>query len=547
MSSHDPPPAGGDRHALDQIRNQAKHLLKQARAGDGVVIGQLREQLPGLSALSDPDVAESVRLADVQHAVARMLGHSNWTTLKRFFERVDPIHAQAARFLKALREDDADTAGGLLAATPAIARYSIHTAAAVGDTVTVEAMLAADASLASALSPGDQLAPLLYAVHEELKQALGVSPGQHLATVRALLDAGADPNASAPLPDVADKIPALYFPSNRGNVAVVRLLLERGAKPTDGESLYHAAQHDHRDCLTVLAEFGADLHRGPDRHGNTPLHFLAAHTPDNPITPKALRGLTWLLEHGADPSVPSYGGRADQPQAGETPLHRAAAVGHDVEVLRALVAHGAPVNGRRDDGLTAYRLAVRAGHEGAAVYLTAAGADTALTPVDQLLAACSGRRVDDARALVAANPGLVGALGPSERGALGEAVTRGDLGAVRVMISLRWPLTDEGEWGGTPLHWAAWNGRVEMVRLLLDAGAPVNVRDSRYGSSPIAWCAHGSCYAGGANDEDYPAIIHLLVDAGATRPASYNRWNEPPESLARPSVVAALKARGFAV
>ncbi|MFP5355651.1 MAG: hypothetical protein ACLGIK_10970, partial [Gemmatimonadota bacterium] len=81
---------------------------------------------------------------------------------------------------------------------------------------------------------------------------------------------------------------------------------------------------------------------------------------------------------------------------------------------------------------------------------------------------------------------------------------------------------------------------------LIEAGAPVNVRDSRYGSSPIAWCAHGSRYCERGNDEDYPAIVHLLIDAGAKRDESFNRWHESPEGMARPSVVAAFAARGFA-
>src|SRR5690606_5987241 len=158
-------------------------------------------------------------------------------------------------------------------------------------------------------------------------------------TVRVLLDAGADPNASFPIPDVSEEIPALYFPCNNGKVELARLLLEHGANPTDGESVYHAAQNDQRECLELLVEFGADLNRGPDKHGNTPLHFLATHTPHNRITPKVLRGMQWLLEHGADPNIPSYSGRKDNPQAGETPLLRAAAVGHDANVLRMLVEH----------------------------------------------------------------------------------------------------------------------------------------------------------------------------------------------------------------
>jgi ankyrin repeat protein len=458
----------------------------------------------------------------------------------------ESIEALAARFLAALRADDAAAAKAMLEATPAIASYDIHTAAAIGDAAAVRALLEADRSRARQRLPGDDVEPLLYAVHDDLKRALGVSEEAQLATVRALLDAGADANASAPLPDVSNSIPALYFPCVRGNVAVARLLLERGANPTDGESLYHAAQHDHRECLELLLTFGADLNRGPDAYGNTPLHFLAAHTPDNRIAPKAMRGLMWMLEHGADPNVSSHAGRAGQPQAGEAPLHRAAAVGHGEAVLRALVEHGARVDLRRDDGASAYQLAVRVGNTGGAAYLASVGADTTLTPVDRLLGACASGDAATARAVVAGNPGVLASLGPSERDALGLALVRGDVDTVRLMVSLGWPLTQEGEWGGTPLHWAAWNGSVEMVRVLLEAGAPVNLRDSRYGSSPIAWCAHGSRFCERGNDEDYPAIVHLLVDAGATRPESFNQWSESPESMARASVVAALRARGFA-
>lgn len=540
-------PAAGDSHALDQLRQQAKQLLKQARAADTVVIGKLRELLPRLASQTDSEVAESIQLADVQHAIARKLNHESWATLKAFFETLDPIHAEAARFLKALREDDSNTARKVLERTPKVARYSLHTAAAAGEADLVVALLAKDPGLAVSLSPGDTVRPLIYAVSEDVKRDRENWVDAQLTIVRALLDAGADPNTTVTIPDVSDGIPALYFPCNSNNVPVARLLLERGAKPTDGESLYHAAQNGNIECLELLLQFGANVNFGPSEYGNTPLHFLAAHTPDNQISAKAMRGLHWLLAHGADPSVPSSGKWTAESQSGETPLHRIAAVGHDVAVLRDLIEHGAPVNAKRDDGLTAYRLAARGGYTEAAAYLASVGADTTLTAVDELLAACMSGRSDDARRVANANPGIIEQLGPSEREAISVAVSRNDFDTVRLMAQLGWPLTQEGQWGGTPLHWAAWNGRTEMVKLLLSVGAPVNVRDSRYGSSPLAWCCHGSRYCDNANDVDYPEIAGLLVDAGATRAESYNQWNESPESMARPSVVAVLKAKGFAV
>ena len=42
------------------------------------------------------------------------------------------------------------------------------------------------------------------------------------------------------------------------------------------------------------------------------------------------------------------------------------------------------------------------------------------------------------------------------------------------------------DWGGfTPLHRAAFDGRVEVARLLLDAGAKVNQQDAIGGRTPL--------------------------------------------------------------
>jgi ankyrin repeat protein len=376
-----------------------------------------------------------------------------------------------------------------------------------------------------------------------------VAEADHVALVRLLLDAGASPNASVPLPDVSDRIPVLYFPCDEGNVAIARLLLERGAEPNDGESLYHAAQHDHREVLELLRTFGADLSHGPAVYGNTPLHFLASYRASNRHGAAAMRGMRWLLDHGADPNVPlaRVMDGMTPAQLGETPLHRIAAGGHGADVVGWVLACGATVDATRADGATPYVLAVRTGNVAAADALAAAGADvTRLTPVDQLLGACLRADAAAARALVDAHPGLIASLDDEAARTIHVALHDERLDALGLMLSLAWPLGIESEWGGTPLHWAAWHGRVALVQQLITHGAPINMRDSRYGSSPIAWASHGSRFSGHENDDEYVRVVHLLLDAGATRTESFNKENESPESLARPAVARAMRERGFA-
>jgi ankyrin repeat protein len=462
------------------------------------------------------------------------------------------MHDAILQLMTAVRHDDVNLARRVLAERPDIARESVHVAAAVGDVAAVEALLAADPGLATRGIGPTGTTPLVFAVQSALPRALGVSDERQAQVVAALLDKGADANTSVALPDVHGAIPVLYFPSVAGNVPVVRVLLEHGANPTDGESVYHAAQHDHRDVLSLLLAYGADLSRGPDGTGNSPLHFLASHHRSNPISSTVLRGMAWLLEHGADPSVPltAIGDGQHAAQLGETPLHRLAANGYDGDVMGMLLAYGAALEAPRDDGATPLVLAVRHGNAEGARWLIANGADgTRVTPADRLLHACLLANGDEARALMQTHPGLLDTLHDRDAGALLQALVELKRDAVRLMLSLGWPLTPESEWGGTALHWTAWHGDVELVHLLLQHGAPVNARDSRYGSSPIAWAAHGSTHSGRQQDEAsadaYLMIVGLLLDAGATREPSFNRWGESPESLAQPAVADLLRRRGF--
>jgi ankyrin repeat protein len=370
--------------------------------------------------------------------------------------------------------------------------------------------------------------------------------------VRAMLDAGADPNAYV-LHDVdhgahAARIPVMYFACVLNHTEVVRALLERGANPTDGESVYHAAEHNHRDCLELLLAHGANISDAHGEYGNTPLYFLTGYPSTHPRFANVVLGMQWLLEHGADPNVASNVGRQRDGSdgSGEMPLHRAASHKEYVEVARLLVQHGANVDAPRADGRAPYALAVREGRAEMAEYLASAGADTTrVTVVDRFLGACVRGDVVTARGLAAEHPGLMASLSRDDRNAIVAPVADGRVSSVELMLSLGWSLTEESVWGGTPLHWAAWHGRDAVVRMLLGKGAPVNVRDSTYGSSPIAWASHGSMNSRPGHDEDYLAVVDQLLDAGSTRAESFNREDDSPESLASPAVAERLRERGF--
>lgn len=44
--------------------------------------------------------------------------------------------------------------------------------------------------------------------------------------------------------------------------------------------------------------------------------------------------------------------------------------------------------------------------------------------------------------------------------------------------------------GATPLHHAAWDGDLDRIRDLLDAGADPSIADTRFGATPLAWAEH---------------------------------------------------------
>jgi len=280
----------------------------------------------------------------------------------------------------------------------------------------------------------------------------------------------------------------------------------QGARARDrrGYRRFHAAEKFHLGAMELLLARGTQLNARGD-WGNTPLYFLIRwHDLDREPTVK--KGVVWLLEHGADPNV--LCGREAQ-----NALHAAAGRGQHPDIVRLLLDHGADVDARSGDGSTAWLLARRGGFDAVAAMLERAGAKTSrLSPIDELIAACSRGDVDAARRLT--SPELIASLTPFDRVRLPEAAASHHDQTVLACVAAGFPLDATDGMGATALHHAAIRGELQLARALLAAGAPIDIQDREHSSTPMGWATFGADEVADRGG-DYEGTVRALLDAGA--------------------------------
>lgn len=92
-----------------------------------------------------------------------------------------------------------------------------------------------------------------------------------------------------------------------------------------------------------------------------------------------------------------------------------------------------------------------------------------------------------------------------------EAVQSNDIDRVRSMLAADRSLARaRDDQGATALHHAAFEGRREIIELLLGSGADINARDQRYDATPGGWALHYLRERGGLLAVEIEDALHAI-------------------------------------
>ena len=399
----------------------------------------------------------------------------------------------------------------------------LQTAILSDDTAAVSALLEGVPRLKAGLNEplpdyGFGATPLMAAVHRKNREMIDL-----------LLKAGADINARS-------HWWAGGFGVLDNDHGLADFLIARGARV----DAHAAARLGMLDTLRELvsADPAVVAARGGD--GQTPLHFACS-----------IEVARFLLDHGADidavdvdhESTPAQYMMRDRREVARflvsrgcrTDLLMAAALG-DLDLVRRLLDEDPsrihmtvspehfPMNNPRAGGSiyiwtlgpnkTPHALAQEAGHTEVVRYLMARSPDS----LQFALALQLGDTALFDR-LLAAAPDLPKRLQPTESRQLVDTVHTRNLESVRRMLKAGWPADARGEHGGTALHWAAYQGDLEMTRLILEFHPPLEMVDSDFGGTPLGWAIHGSQCDHGAHS-DFAGTVTALLNAGSKPPST---------------------------
>lgn len=377
---------------------------------------------------------------------------------------------------RAAGEDGLKNVQALLAAGAAVntvcgfGRTALHEASEDGNGPITSALVAAGADLQARDEYSQP--PLYFAAKASKPDALKV-----------LLAAGADPDIK-----LKSGKTLLHEAVERDDAELVRTLVSGGAtidmKDADGQTPLHlAADRERLKVLPVLLELGADP-EAKNRKGETPRQqAVRRHSPD---AAKLLEGARKASVPARTPAIAAKASSAADPKAElkrmgfafdeETFWGRLEA--EDTRAIGLFLKAGMSPQIRNEYGRTPLFAAVERGRTAAVLTLLENGAD----PND-------------------AGKGAPG-MDFGETLAM-KAVDQEDPEILRALVAKGTNVNRGNQYGAVPLHEAARQGKLEMVKILVEAKANPN---ARAGNAPVL---HGPVM------EDRIDVVRYLLSSGA--------------------------------
>lgn len=431
---------------LDHLKKQAKHLLRDAHAGEGEALARVISALPAAKTI-DLSTYE-LKLHDAQSVIAREYGFLSWVELKRYVEwkRTSTAgrigHWLAWCFEGSTRERR--LARRMLDEEPELFARDPWFACILGDDRRVAAAFERDPDFAT--RPGGPVAmlPLVAVAHSKL--IVDGNEEGFLASARLLIEHGADVNATWIDPRFPDNpLSALYGAAGRShNAALTKLLLDAGANPDDNESLYHSVETSDPTCTKLLITAGIRVN-GTNALGRV-LDF------------DRLDVLKMLLAQGGDPNEHPW-------------THHAILRGRSLDHVKSMLDAGADPRAKNREGTSLYAYAEQFGRTDVTALLRSLGIAEEPSPEAAFVAACSRADTEAARRIIADRPDIFDRLSERQLQLMPDLAAIGRIDAIRTMLVLGWPREIKTAWHATALNLATFQGDAELVTLLLDSGA----------------------------------------------------------------------------
>jgi hypothetical protein len=509
-----------DRLNLDHLKKQAKDLIRLYRNRDAAAIARFRLALPAAGRQTDEEIsALDLHLHDAQSCLAREHGFKSWADLKRYAEvQTVAQHERAARALNWLtliypgdvsgtvNRANPRVAVRMLAESPELVTGDPYLSCAIGDETALRLATTADPGWVNRPGGPLQLPPLFAVAHSSLLSVPEFRERLH-RSAQFLIQAGADTNqqiysrwspGSLDKPDTRYPLSALYGAAGTNHDPVLtKLLLEAGANPDDGESLYHSLEN--LDCTRVLLEHGARIAQTNAIYRSLDLDDAAP--------------LKLLLQHGGDPNEPAR--NAPLTDWG-SPLLWAIRRRRSPQHVDALLQAGADPWKTTPAGVDAYRLALQFGLADVAELLRRRIDVPPISEEERFVAACARGDETEARMIGARRPDLPASLPEAQLRLLPDLAAEGGDEGARLMVRLGWPIAVRGgDWDASALNLAVFRGDAGLTRFLLEHGASWTEKHG-FGDNACGTLSWASCNApieGG----NWVGCARALLDHGMPR------------------------------